>query len=66
MKNEIITCKHAIFDKKWGEYKCIVRQIRLYFDDNGCIGCRGCSFYESSKKVLVRRKIQKKAKIVKK
>ena len=32
------TCNRAVFDEKWGEYKCLKRQIHIYNVDerDGC------------------------------
>lgn len=32
------TCKHAVFDALWGEYRCAVRGTRLYImlDSSEC------------------------------
>lgn len=37
------TCKHGVFDEKWGEYKCEIRQIYMY------ITHRECADYEKKK-----------------
>lgn len=30
------TCKHSVFDEKWGEYKCKATHRRVYDDPDDC------------------------------
>lgn len=36
MESNCTTCKHAVFDEMWGEYKCKERHIRVYDILNDC------------------------------
>lgn len=37
-----LSCKHAIFDERFGEYKCAYREIYIY----DAFVKTGCEFYE--------------------
>ena len=43
--NNCKNCKHAIFDEQWGEYKCKVREVRIYV----LLDSTECSSYEKIK-----------------
>ena len=40
------SCKHSVFDEKWGEYKCKKKQIRIY----NAKKYENCEDYERKKK----------------
>ena len=41
-------CPHMIFDELWGEWKCLIHQVRIYPDKDAI--CKKCSHKKSEKK----------------
>lgn len=38
--HDIATCENAIFDERWGEYKCKARQHRIPDVEQYCTDCK--------------------------